>query len=307
VPAFLEDIFLLRALAERPAEAREVLAMRAFIAQAALPPADSDLSLDWAIASEQLQFASLVPEPQRLNAARAAFTQFCRRYRSHYQAHHRGYWTEMARLRGRLLEPKAHAETLEKINTLTELGPPVGAGALLARRALLEETGRCPLIVGVEEELADSAICPACRLRLDQEPPSERASEVLQRIERALARQMARLSSLGVRQVLQRSGDARVERFLKVVQAAQLSSLVDIVDDELIGYLRRFLVESRIGALLDPVLANLEEGTTPKAEEAQEALREIARTLQRAFRAGGRALPAPRAALVDGVIKKPRR
>ena len=66
-------------------------------------------------------------------------------------------------------------------------------------------------------------------------------------------------------------------------------------------------MESRIGALLDPVLANLEEGTAPKAEEAQEALREIARTLQRAFRAGGRALPAPRAALGDGVIKKPRR
>ncbi|MBI2913295.1 MAG: hypothetical protein HYY03_05190, partial [Chloroflexi bacterium] len=69
VPAFLEDIYLLRALAERPAEAREVLAMRAFIAQAALPPGDSDLSLDRAIADEQLQFASLVPEPQRLNAA----------------------------------------------------------------------------------------------------------------------------------------------------------------------------------------------------------------------------------------------
>ena len=130
---------------------------------------------------------------------------------------------------------------------------------------------------------------------------------MLKRIERALARHMARLSSVGVRQVLERSGDARVERFLRVVQAAQLSSLIDVVDDELIGYLRRFLVESRIGALLDPVLANLEEGTAPKAKEAEEALREIVRTLQRAFRASSRALPAPGAALKDGAVKKPRR
>ncbi len=129
---------------------------------------------------------------------------------------------------------------------------------------------------------------------------------MLQRIERALARQMARLSSVGVRQVLERSSDPRVERFLRVVQAAQLSSLVDVIDDELIGYLRRFLVESRIGALLDPVFANLEEGTPPKAEQAEEALREIVRTLQRAFRASGRALPAPRAALKDGAVKRPR-
>ena len=118
---------------------------------------------------------------------------------------------------------------------------------------------------------------------------------------------MARLSSVGVRQVLERSGDARVERFLKVVQAAQLSSLVDVMDDELVGYLRRFLVESRIGALLDSILSRLQQGTPPKAEEAHEALRDIARVLQRAFRASGRALPPPRTALQDGAVKKPKR
>ena len=307
VPTLLEEVYLLRALAERLPDALEVLAMRAFTSEAAVPPTDPDLSLDKAIVTEQLQFASLIPEPQRLNTARAALDSFRDRYRSRYETHHRAYWAEMARLRAQLLEAEGHAEALRKLNTLTELGTPVGEGALATYRELIEEASGCPLVEGLKDELGDGAVCPACGLRLDQQPPAERVSEVMQRIERAIDRQLARLSSVGVRQVLERSGDPRIDQFLRVVQAAQLSSLAEILDDDLIGYLRRFLVESRIGSVLDPILSRLEEGTAPKAEEAQEALREMARVLQRAFRASGRALPPARPALKSGATKRPRR
>ncbi len=120
---------------------------------------------------------------------------------------------------------------------------------------------------------------------------------MLDRIDKAIQKQIERLSSVTVRQILQGSPDARVEQFLKVIQAAQLSSLVRVLDDDLVGYLRRYLVEARIGSVLSPILSRLEKGAPPKAEEAQEALREMARVLQRAFRGSARSLPPPQLGL----------
>ncbi len=102
-----------------------------------------------------------------------------------------------------------------------------------------------------------------------------------------------------MQQVLRRSNDARVDQFLKVVQASQLSSLSDILDDELVGYLRRFLVECRIEDALRPIFDQLQEGVTPKVDEAQTAMREISQVLQRAFQAARRALPPAETTLAD--------
>ncbi len=263
VTSLAEDAYLARALEERLPDALEVLAMRAFVREAAVPPTDHDLALDKAIVMEQLQFASLVAEPHGLDTARAALDHFHKSYRSRYERHHRSYWTELDRLRGQLLEAKSQVEALTRLNTLTELGPAVGERTMSAYQELLDDPPKCWIIVGVDEGLSDAAVCPACRLRLDQEPPAKRTAEILQQIERAIERQMTRLSSVTIRQVLERSGDARVERFLKVIQAAQLASLPEVLDDELVGYLRRFLVEARIGSLLNPIMSRLEEGVRP--------------------------------------------
>jgi DNA-binding CsgD family transcriptional regulator len=177
------------------------------------------------------------------------------------------------------------------MNSLSELGPSAGVGALTAYEELVELTAGCPLISGVEETLETEAVCPDCGLSLDQAAPTQRVDEALSHIDRACHRQMARLSSSAVQQVLRNSNDARMDQFLKVVQASQLSSLSDILDDDLIGYLRRFLVEGRVETALRPIFDQLQEGVTPKVDEAKTAMREVSQLLQRAFQAAQRALP----------------
>ena len=127
----------------------------------------------------------------------------------------------------------------------------------------------------------------------------EQVDDVLSHIDRACHRQMARLSSSAVQQMLCNSNDARVDQFLKVVQASQLSSLSDILDDDLIGYLRRFLVEGRIETALRPIFDQLQEGVTPKVDEAKTAMREVSHILQRAFQAAQRALPPAETTVTD--------
>ena len=137
VTSLAEDVYLVRALAERLPDALELLAMRAFVREAAVPPTDDDLALDKAIVMEQIQFASLVAEPHRLDTARAALDHFQKSYRSRYESHHRSYWTELARLRGKLLEARSQVEALSRLNTLTELGPAVGERAMSGYQELL--------------------------------------------------------------------------------------------------------------------------------------------------------------------------
>lgn len=61
--ALVEDTCLVRAFHQRPLEALKLLKMRRFLAEAAVPPQDSELMLDRAIVLEQLQFATLLTEP----------------------------------------------------------------------------------------------------------------------------------------------------------------------------------------------------------------------------------------------------
>ncbi len=293
-PALAEDVYLLRALVEMPAEAVEVLALQSALASAELPLGEADLTVDRAIAAEQLRFAGIIPEPQRLNAARTALQHFQDRYRRAYLAHHHGYWRTAGALHARLQENARKARALARLNSLTELGPPIGAAALDAYAQLLQDTSVCQLDATLDDELRYEPACPACGLRLVAEPPEDEVLDANSRLESAIHRQLARLSGAAVGQLLQRSGDARIERFLKVVQAAQISSLVDILDDDLIGYLRRFLLEARITTLLEPVLSRVQDGESFDGDAARGTLREVARVIQRALAGKERALPPGR-------------
>ena len=289
--ALMEEVYMLRALRQSPQEASELLSMRRFLQQAVLPADETELSMDRTVVLEQLTFATLAVEPQRYPSAKAMADSFRHKYVSSYREHHTRYWADMARLHTRLREAQPHTDALRRLNTLTELGPPAGVGALAACEELVDLTAGCPLISGVEEMLETEAVCPDCGLSMDQTAPTKRVDEALSHIDRACHRQMSRLSSSAVQQMLRNSNDARVDQFLKVVQASQLSSLSDILDDDLIGYLRRFLVENRIETALRPIFDQLQEGVTPKVDEAKTAMREVSLILQRAFQAAQRALP----------------
>ena len=288
-----EDVYLARALIERPQDALQLLHMRRFLLQAFVPPAQPDLAVDRMSLDSRISFAELVAEPHRFPGTVSSFVHFQRRHRSAYTEHHDLYWREALTIHGRLMDTAPQVDALRRLNSLTELGPPVGEGAAVAFAQLLDETAGCPFGGRLDDELGDNAVCPSCGLAMDKEPPRERLADLLGRLQRALRRQMTRLSSTAVQQVLARSGDPRVEQFLKVVQASQLTSLPDLLDDALLGFLRRFLVEARIQAVLQPIINRLETGPPPNEAEAEQVVREVNRVLQRSFRAAGRSLPPP--------------
>ena len=234
--ALMEDIYLLRSLQQSPDEAKELLAIRRFLSWADVPAEWQELAADRSLLAEELTFVALVTEPQRFPLARAALERFRRRYVSAYYEYHSGYWLEMSRLHAALLEEHTHAEALRKINTLTQLGPPMGVGALAAFEELLAETSGCPLSAGGEDVAAAEGGCPACRLSPHLSPPAQSANEVVARIERACDKQVMRLSSHMVHLLIRGRGDTRLQLLLTM-----RAGLCDIMDDEVLGYLRSLL------------------------------------------------------------------
>ncbi len=277
--AATEEVFLLRAVADHTSIVDEVFTMRSFL-DSISDDADRTLALECKLVREQLQFAGLVPEPRLFATATAAFDHFRRRYRDAYSKHHADFWGEMPRLASRLRSAHGRATGLHRLNSISELGPPLAMSALDSYAELAERPSACE---EPEPHLDQATVCTRCHLRLDESPPRQDVEDTLKQIDEAIRRQMVRLASAGVQQALTRSGDRRIDRFLRVVQAAQISSLVDVLDDELTGFLRRFLVEARVGLVLEPLFTSIAEGDTPDAAATRDAITKLTGIIDQAL------------------------
>jgi hypothetical protein len=287
-----EDIYLCRALTENPNEARKAARMRRFLIEAVVPESEPELAIDHTLVLEELSFVTLVAEPHRWAAMRAAFERFRHRYQSAYLKHHHRYWEASLTLHAQLMDLVSHVQALRRLNTLRELGPPLGEEALAEYEQLPQSIGACLLSASVEHEPGEAACCAACGISMNDEPPWEDVQRMRRRLERAINQQLQRLSSKAVSQILAVSDEARVEQFIQLVQASQARSLADVLDDELLGFLRRLLVEAHVKSLLSPVFAKLQEPIPDLSEEAVEDIAEkVARVIHDAFITSQQALP----------------
>ncbi len=237
-----EDVLLCRCLEKGVAGFQELADLREYLT-GAVPPADpSELTADRVMTLEQLSFATLLSDPGQLESMRSTFHKIFRaRYRRAYLEHHRRYWQAAATLDSLLAEAQPTADALARLNTLRELGSAFGSGALAEYRRLRATPRACPAAAELEARLAERPICPACGLTLADSPPHEYAQDVLRQLQRALGRQQARLASEAIHQILAQRGGERIEQFLKVVQASDLRGLANVLDDDLLAFLRELL------------------------------------------------------------------
>ncbi len=310
--ALAEDIYALRAFAADPKGAAAVAEMQRYLAEAYVPKSEPELALDRAIAVGQVSFSVLISDrergasrrrpakepavaeekgtyefdadPQRRRTAELAFNHFRGVYARRYQDFHEAYWAASSRLHARLLDARREAQALTRLNSLVELGPPLGESTISAHEELIESTTICEPGADFANLLKTATVCPTCHLRLGAADHAEAVGAVLETLSQSVERQLSRLSSVAIRAILERSSDPRVERFLQVVQAAQISTLTDILDDALVGYLRRFLLEARIGTLLEPIFDHVQHGGEDDESATRDALEKLADVLHRAIR-----------------------
>ncbi|GEM_PF-700961 len=279
-----DDLSLCRRLSGLREITPELLGVKSYLDKVVLRRSDEELAMDRVSILGQLNMGNVLSNLHLWPSVRAMFDWFRSRYRRIYLAHHQEYHHQMASLRARLEKAELEVNCLKRLNSIVELGEPLGTELFSEYARLLEEVKPCSLWDGGEVSLEPEPTCASCRLVLTQEPPTREVDHFFSRLERALKQQQRRLSSEAIRQILAQGGWERVDQFIKIVQASDLSPLVNVMDDEMVGFIRRLLVEARVYTRARPVLRELAE-RFPVIEEGQidTVVSEFASLLRKTF------------------------
>jgi hypothetical protein len=200
------------------------------------------LSIERDAVLARIEPGSLIANPGLWSSIEERFQQLRVRYATAYLAHHSKYHQGALELRRRLEGTMPQVEALAQFNRIPELGEPVGAEVpqqLAGLRAALRE---CAVVDG-DPYLNDQPHCAECALPLDEDIPRREEELLFGAVERAMREYIRRLGSHGVRQVLAHPDKEQLEKFVNLVQVADPSSLANVLDDEVVGFLRQFLRE----------------------------------------------------------------
>lgn len=290
-----EDISRCQALSQLSQIGDEILAIKSYLDGVVLREGERELDMDRVSILQQLRLEDLLPNLHLFPSVKALFDWFLSRYRALYLAHHQDYHQEVASLRLVLEDSKPEVDALRRLNSIAELGEPVGEELFVTYEQLLAKASPCPIgEVSVDQE----PTCPHCQLVLTARPPKGEVERFLHRLKQALKQQQRRLSSEAIRHILAQSGERRVDQFIKVVQSSELSPLVNVLDDELVDFLRQLLQEAHIEIEWRPTLSELAE-KFPSLEEGEvdAAAAEFARALKKAFAKAKKEHPGKRVRL----------
>ena len=236
------DLALLRQMAGLGRFAEDILSAQQYL-EGAVTPEDRfpALSVDRQALRASLSPASLVESRGRnWNTLVQDIYRFKVRFSSAYRAHHESVRGGLTVYRRDLESAQRKVGALGLLNTLPELGAPTGEGLGEA----LAELGPVlpPCAVTASDLLLDSIPwCDSCRLSLSQSLPTTGLAGLLASIDVELGAKNRVLSNLLVERIIQGQADERLDDFLKIVQASDLSALSNTITAELLAFIRQLL------------------------------------------------------------------
>ena len=130
---------------------------------------------------------------------------------------------------------------LELMNTIPELGEPAGQTLRQALEGLDPGPPNCAATSG-SLQLISSPWCEDCELTLDRRLPTDQLAATITNIESELGTKNRQLSVILVESIVQGRRNERLEDFLKIVQASDLSAISITLTPELVTFIRGMLV-----------------------------------------------------------------
>jgi hypothetical protein len=264
---FREALFFARCLERDAAAALALLDARGYLESAVAPAAGyPDLATDQAALLDATTFGTLWSEPGRRSWFLDTIDIWKQAYTPVYVEKHAAFNAELSDIAQQMDVAQAQAAAVERLNSLQRLGPPQAVAALTQFHEL-ERLFACPAdSAAIGPVVAAEPICPYCSFRLGETPPTADARRVLHALERGLAGQQARLAQRVVTRLLSRpnrAGSDRLDRFVEVVQASDLSGLAAVLDDGLTAFLRDLLDSPEPAVTLVDQLARTFPEITP--------------------------------------------
>lgn len=279
---FREAVYFARCLARTAPQALQLLRERQYVEEASVPPTLAELATDREAALRHVTFAALWQAPERFAALTEVVAIWRRAYAAAYAAQHAAHRAAVSGVLAAVEAAQPQAQALERLNGLARLGPPLAVAALGRLRELQRLSACTATAEALNQALQHRPVCPSCGFRLGDAAPEAEARRVRLAIERGLAGQQARLSRRVVSRILGRPAvgeEARLQRFLEVVQASDLAGLAVVLDEALVAFLREFLEERMTSRdVLREVARAFPEVTRESLDKAVEEFRHLLET-----------------------------
>ena len=213
---------------------------RLYLDQMTFRPADQELSLERQTLVVRLAMGSLIASPSTWHSVEDGFQKLQRRYFAAYIKHHAQYHREAVELRYRLESLRPQVEALARLNEVPEFGGPLASEVPGRFADLMASIRACDSPEG-EITLETLPHCQACLLPLSEEAPRRETDDLFRDVEIAMREYNRHLSSEGVRRVLADPTGEQLDKFISLVQVSDPSALANVLDDEVIRFLRAFV------------------------------------------------------------------
>jgi len=242
LPNLADDLETMLQLALLKDDSEDIFKARGYITDAAAPAVKfANLAMDRETLLTRLSPMSLTRTRGRdWSAIGRDVASFKARYIQVYGEHHRQFHDLLPQFQSSLATTRKKSGALGLLNTITELGAPEG----VTLEALLATLPVSPNPCQIQEKdlhIADEPICPECLIDLDQSVPADELARLSSQVDLALGGKTQELSRLLVERVIAGRTDERWLEFLQIVQASELSSLANTLDNDLVTFIKQVL------------------------------------------------------------------
>ncbi|HAJ00266.1 MAG TPA: hypothetical protein DCL97_06310, partial [Dehalococcoidia bacterium] len=219
----------------------DIRSAREYLGRAAVPLAMAELPIQSQALQEATSSGPLLGSKRGWEGLAPEIARFKSQYSAAYRAHHQDVHQSLPAYLRELEAARRKLDSHSLLNALPELGEPSGDG-------LFEDLGG--IDPGPSPCRTDSAAlnlgavpgCPSCQLSLDWSIPDGELARLVSAIDGVLEDKNRRLSNLLVERVLEGNNDQRLDDFMTIVQASDLSALSNTLNEDLLAFIRQLLV-----------------------------------------------------------------
>ncbi|MBM3941540.1 MAG: hypothetical protein FJ316_01165 [SAR202 cluster bacterium] len=234
------DLAVLRQAQLLATHSQTLLAARQYAETATVHQTEAELFTQRQALLASLSPASLLRLSSSWNTLEHQVADFKSRYSAAYVDHHQKLHRQLPSYVRCRDNAQRQIQALQLLNTLPELGAPAGTGLTENLAKLWEGPSPC-IVVPAVQDLEAVPHCTECQLRLEQSLPVHDLERWGSAIAVALESKNRALSNLLTQQILNGQADHRLDNFLKIVQASDLSALSNTISPEMVAFIRNML------------------------------------------------------------------
>ena len=263
-----------------------------YLQQVSLKESDRELKAQCMTLLTQIDLSGLAAQPHLWSSIWATFEDFKRRYRNEYQKFHRDTNDALAKIQQSLADVPIQLRALALLNGIAELGPAIGKDLEKRYTELRQGLDPCTVTDYLQVTVDASPVCTDCQREMTYTAPVQAVEKFNRNLNQALVDQQRRLASETIRRVLERGKGDALGQFLQVIQAANLTALVNVMDEKIVRVIRKLLHQEQIVTVESEAVGSLlQKYSSLEETDIPEVVEEFRKLLLKAFKEAQRSNP----------------